>query len=373
MPKFYRFKPLDIESRGSIRQYDYRKHYRKKLIQLAGSAFAAAAGSAGLGFYNSARFEQRRNQLPPTPPNSPEKGTRIMARSRKSSSKMGKKSKSRRRVRSRSSGIVSRQRDQSSRYRSSNRRRSRRSGGNSKFAYRVMNVLLNDQPLQIYTHRGAVNLASAVDAQSFYGVGLYNTQYIGQADLYQIFTDAGFAPGTEAEQGRKIHIKSACLDVELRNNGGSDVIMDVYELLNRKAYPGTDDYDDQFSDCYAAQGTITAASVLDPAVSIFENAVFCQYYKVLSKREVLIPAGELITMQMRISKDHEISCQTLINDVNAVPRISKLFFFMWHGPPDKNTTMPRITTTDLTLTWQKSYKYGLSPTPKQQPAVHNRP
>lgn len=279
--------------------------------------------------------------------------------------------RSRTRSRSRSSSIISTQHDQRATYRSRGGRRSRRGRRRRRFRYNVLNTLMNEQPLQIFTRKRVENLTSGNDAQGFYGVGIFQTRYDFERDLFEIFGDAGFNLADDTKRGARINIKSVCLDVEIKNNGDTDIIMDVYELLNRKDIDTTATYASQFSDLFDNQTTITAASVTDPAVSVFENANFCQHYKVLSKREVLIPQGDIITMQMRSSKDRRIQGEAVMRYLNALPKVSRCYFFMWHGPPEPNGTSPRLASTSLTIAWQKSYKYGLAPTPKQNPGIHN--
>lgn len=305
----------------------------------------------------------------PSPPRTP-RMSRSVSRGRKRL-RSTSRARSRSVSRSRSSSIVSRQHDQRGVYRSRGGRGSGRRRGYTRFRYRVLNTLLNEQPMQIYTVKGANNLITTANKMGFYGVGLYQTQYTGQNDLYNIFTDAGISLATAAQKGMRVIIKGAVLDVEIKNNGTADIIMDVYELLNRKDVASTDTYTNQWASFFGMQGSITAAANDDPSNSVFENGAFCQHYKVLSKREVLIPSGDTITMQMRLSRDRRIQGESVLNYVNAIPKLSRLFFFMWHGPPEANAGSPQIGASDLTLTWQKVYKYGVPPTPKAQPAIHN--
>jgi len=366
--------PFDIESRGRARiRQDNSLRPRWWQLGLAG---LSAAEATRRGFANIRKYS-----APPSPPSTPGKRMRtrsVSMGSRSRSSSRGRtsyRSPRRSRSRTRSSSIISRQHDQRGTYQS----RGRASSGSRRyrrFRYRVMNALLNEQPLQIYTTKKSQQFTSAVDQQSFWGVGLYQTSYTGQTDLLSIATDAGITTGTAAQQGMRVIIKGAVLDVELKNNGSSDIIMDVYELLNVKDVNTTNAIDTQWSTFYAQQGTITAASAVDPAVSVFENGAFCQHYKVLRKREVLLPAGEIITMQMRLSKDRRIQVDSILNYTNAIPKLAKYYWFMWHGPPDPTAGgggTPALAATSVTISYQKSYKYGVPPTPKAQPQVHNVP
>lgn len=353
-------KPLDIESRGRLRGRNIwpTRVGRRIILPVA----AAALANAAYGSYQASKIK------PPTDSSMARSVSRGRKRQRSTS-----RARSRARSRSRSSSIISRQHDQRGVYSSRSGRRGRGRGSYSRFRYRVMNTLLNEQPMQIYTTKGAANLSTTVNNMGYYGIGLYQTTYFGQNDLFNIFADAGINLALAPQKNMRVLVKGCVLDVEIKNNGTADIIMDVYELQNRKDVATTDTYTQQWGTFYAQQGTITAASPSDPSNSVFENGAFCQHYKVLSKREVLLPAGELITMQMRLSRDRRISGTSVLDYINAIPKLSRLYFFMWHGPPEANVSSPQIGTSDLTVTWQKVYKYGVPPTPKAQPQVHNVP
>lgn len=280
------------------------------------------------------------------------------------------RSRSRSRSRYRSSSIVSRQHDQAGGYRA-RFGRTRRARRYRRFRYRVLNTVLNEQPLQIYTAKGASNETTAVNQLGVYGMGLYLTSYTGSTDLATIASDAGITTSTTNQKGMRVYIKSACMDVEIKNNLTTQIVMDVYEVINRKDVGSTSDIETQWSNFYAQQATIGSADPLDPANSLFENATFCQHYKIIRKREVLIPGGEIVTMQMRMSKDRTIQVDTILDYVNAIPKVSRFYIFSWHGPPETSGGVSRIAATDVTFAWQKSYKWGVPPTPKAQPGVRN--
>lgn len=269
----------------------------------------------------------------------------------------------RRRGRGRSLGILSQQRDQTNRR---VRSRYRRSG---RLNYRVMNILYNQQPLRTYTIADAVNQTSAVNLQSYYGIGLFTTQQVDQNDLFQVFGDAGLPLATATERTGKVTIKSACLDVEIKNTGVETIIMDIYEILNVRDVATTNDIGSQWNTFFNQQTAgagLSTKNPSNPAVSVFENPAFCQHYKVLSKREVMIQGDQIISLQMRYGKDRVIHGNQVINQLGAIPKLAKFYFFMWHGPPDPAATtspsaQPGLLATSLTFAFQKSYKYGVSP------------
>lgn len=315
------------------------------------------------------RIQDRgRSRLPPTPPPSPKK-MRQRSRSRSHRRRSGRRHR-RRSTRIHASSIATRQNDDSLRYRRSSRSGSRR--GTRRFNRRVTYALLRDQPLQIYTVKGAFNLTCATQSQTTYGVGLYTTSQTDQPDLSNIFVDAGLTLATAANQSSRLHFRSACLDVQFKNTGATECIVDVYEILNVKDVNSTNDMGTQWSQFYGFMSTITSSVFTDVAISAFENPVWCQHYKVIKKQEVLILPSEIITMQMRDSKTHVIEGRTVTDYIGSIPKLGKFYFIMFHGPPDPtvNAGAGGTGTAQMTVTWQKAYKYQVAPTTKQTAGTH---
>lgn len=328
------------------------------------AAVAKKVGQRALQHYRG----RQRSHLPPTPPPSPKK-MRQRSRSRSSRRRSGRRHR-RRSSRLRSSSIATRQNDDSLRYRPSGRSGPRR--GTRRFNRRVTFALLRDQPLQIYTVKGAFNLTCAAQSQTTYGVGLYTTFQTDQPDLSNIFVDAGLNLATAANQSSRLHFRSACLDVQFKNTGATECIVDVYEILNVKDVNTQNDMGTQWSTFYGFLTSITASVFTDVAVSVFENPVFCQHYKVIKKQEVLILPSEIITMQMRDSKTHVIEGRTVQDYPGSIPKLGKFYFIMFHGPPDPtvNSGAGGTGTAQMTVAWQKAYKYQVAPTTKQTAGTH---
>lgn len=276
----------------------------------------------------------------------------------------------------RSSSLLTNQRDAGSRYQ---RRGGRRVGrGRRRFRYNVMQVVNANQPLSVWTRSVTVNGTSAVDKIGIYGVGLFCTRQTDQNDLFSIANDAGYSTvvsGTDFS-GRMV-IKSACLDVQIKNTSSTDVIADIYEILNVRDVGSTSTIASQFSSFYAGSNVITAASFDNVAVSVFENPTFCRHYKVLNKRETLIPAGDIVTMQMRCGKDKSIPMTSIAEYQGAIPKLGKFYLIMWHGSPDAAANpgppvTPGVGATTITISWQKAYKYAVM-SGRDKAQAHNVP
>lgn len=284
-------------------------------------------------------------------------------------------SRARSRSYSRSGGVTTRQRDQAVRY-SGGRRRRGRGRGVRRFRYRVMNTLLSQEPLQVWTNAQSFSLSSAVNRTGIFGCGLFTTNLSGQTDLASLFTDAGLDTSVSTNDGSRLYIKSACMDVELKNTSSLEVILDVYVVIPQKTVPNQNDIATQFDNTFQKMTGSTGTGGATPSnaapVSLFENPVFCQYYKIISKREMIILPGEITTMQMRFGKDRMIEAQQVINNPNSIPRLAKFYIFSFHGPPDPTagpSSTPALAGSSMVLSFQKVYKYAVAPTPKQLPHI----
>jgi len=281
---------------------------------------------------------------------------RRTTRSRRSS----RRGRSTRRSGVRNSGLTTNQRDTSNRYVA--RRRSGGSRSARNFRYRVMQTVNADQPLSVYAYSKSVNLNSAVNVKHLYGVGLFTTQMIDQTDLKDLLLDAGIdiaAAAPNPQLSNRVIVKSACLDIQLTNRGAKDALVDIYEVMAVRDIQSTETISSSFQTFFAQTTTITAKDWQSPAVSLFENPVFCRHFKILSKKETQIPPGDLITLQMRYGKDRSISPNTVISYPNSIPKLARFYIFVHQGIPEDNAGTARLSVSNLTISFQKAYKYSV--------------
>lgn len=367
----------DIESRRWLRRQTASPYYRALVesgrrladfpTSLVGSTQLAATASDLVSRLRN-RGATRVASALATPPRSPR--TMSRSRSRGRSMKRGRTSRRRSYSRSRSrstgsSGILTRQHDQRGTYRS--RRGGRRRG---RAGYSIQNALCRMEPLQTWTTKTSVNATSNVDQNGMYGIGLFTTNMADQPDLASISSDAG----TSASETSRYWIKSACLDVELKNTGDAEIIMDVYTLLLRKDTELTQNMYSLFTTFFNQQTTLVAKNFIDVANTVFQNPMFCKYFKVLSKREVMILPGEISALQMRRGKDKFVPTEQISKNQTGLPGTCKFFFFMWHGPPDPTAGTlgaPAVAATTVTFSSQKSYTYALVPGTRNTIQIHN--
>lgn len=261
----------------------------------------------------------------------------------------------------RSSSMTTNQRDVSNRY--SRGSRSRGAGrGARRFRYRVMQTVNANQPLSVFAYSKSFNLTTAVNLKGVFGVGLFTCQMLDQTDLKDLLLDAGIdvaAAAPNPQLSSRVIIKSCCLDVQLTNRGAKDALVDIYEVMAVRDPGNTNTIATNFTDMFNQMTTIGAKDWQNPAVSLFENPVFCRHFKVLNKKETQIPAGDLITLQMRNGKDKSISPNSVINYPSCIPKLARFFIFIYQGIPEDNAGTARLSATTLTVSYQKAYKYAV--------------
>lgn len=354
---------MDLERGRQLSRTPYSAA-RRALSGGARLLYNTATHPAAIPFWSNLA----RRWSPVSPPASPRKRMRGRSLARRTSRSRSRTRSSRSRGWS-SGRLITNQNDYASRFVGSSRRR-RGSRAGRRFRYRVLQTVNANQPLSVYTVTGSARGNTLANEQSFYGVGLYTTQMSGMNDIQNLMTDAGINLATAAQVSSSVIIKSACLDVQIRNNGSVDAIVDIYEVLNVRDTNSTATIASLFTTYFGQMTTITASSEKNPAVSVFENPQFCRHFKVLKKTETTVPAGDVITMQMRNGKDKKITASTANDYQGCIPKLSKFYFFMWHGIPEWTGTASQLAATDMVFSYQKSYKYALN-SGRTTAQVHN--
>lgn len=256
--------------------------------------------------------------------------------------------------------IISNQHDVSNRY----QRRRMPKGRRKKwvnFTRRVQHVELQQQPLQVYTKSTHASGGTAAGAGSNYGFMCGGTTVTSNDELFQIFKGAYNVANAAACSPYRIFVKSLCLDMILSNTGTSVIIFDVYRLACRQTYGSASSLSTQFSQAVGevqADSTAGTLSVTDVAVTPFDVPNFCSYWKVLSKREVIVGPGNVSTMQIRMAKNRHLEGKTLATAPQAIPGYTEAFFITWHGAP--NST-PTWAATSLTISTTTSIHYAIPP------------
>lgn len=248
--------------------------------------------------------------------------------------------------------VLSTQHDQSLRYRS--KRMSRKTRKRLRFAKRIRGIMDDQQSPCTYTLKGSVNSSVAADSVTVFAIGTYNVGGDG-GEIPLMFADA--YGGGNANVTR-ICVRNATLDLEISNTGSNLMILDVYTLICRKEYQTVSTLGAQWTTQFNLQNTVGSKSATDPSNTVFQNSEFCKYWKILTKREVRLGAGEVTTMQERQPRNRYIQGVRLANEPQYLKGLSKAFLIMYHGAPINNAGTAQLAAGNLTYSWQKAYDYA---------------
>jgi len=229
-----------------------------------------------------------------------------------------------------------------------------------------------EQPLQTYTVKNVNNAASLLNQQITYGICLFTDQVTSESDLLNIFSDAYnlVTPLTTAVN-KRLYIKSACLDIQMTNVAANACIIDVYRIRLRNVWNTTDNLFTIWNTTFGDQGTITAKSSSDPAVTPFQNPTFCKYFKVLDKREVLLGAGLTTSFQLRRPGNRLVQGRRVVTEPFGYRGLCEGFLFQQRGVPQTVTAVNQLVPTSVTWAYQKTYTYALPVGADASEAIHD--
>lgn len=144
------------------------------------------------------------------------------------------------------------------------------------------------------------------------------------------------ATGTITDfRNKKVLIKSMCLDIHIVNNGSNGLEFDVYQVIMRKDWSASSRIDVMFTGSFDEQATATGYTrvVSTPGVTPFQSSNFCEHFKILSKRSILLGAGQATSLQLRISKARMFDGKVLERNTAGIPRYTKGYLFVVKGVP----------------------------------------
>lgn len=349
---------LDIESRGTLPNRVYKPWISPREIAIIG---AGAAGNIALGAYNQWR---NRAKLSEEARQSQQRTQELMRRrlGRSFYKGRGARVSRRRRFRRGGSSRVSRintfQKDAQFRY------VKRRGRGNS-FARRVRSVLMRNSATQFYTYQTVNNFSCAANSTAQWSYMCGGNTVANNDELYQCFNKEYNLTGViAAAYPYKLMIRMICLDVQITNSSTIPVVVDLYRLACRKTYQTNSSVDAQFTtlwaDTQASPGGGGAPTQTKPPVTVFENTSFCEYWKVLDKKEILINPGNTVTFQMRVTKPRVLEGRIF----GSAPQCNKgigAFYLNWHGSPFNNSGTAQLGAVTLTIATQMSVHYNQPP------------
>jgi len=234
-----------------------------------------------------------------------------------------------------------------------------------KFSKRVNHVVMQQQPLQNLTVRVpggvkqfAVN-TQVTDGQMLGGVAASNND-----ELLKMFRSAYGSTLTNSTIDKyKIFLKSLTLDIQVSNTGLTPIIFDLYTLICRKSDKDNNRIDVTYSNAFGEQsaGLIGVKSATDVSTTPFQNPLFCSMWKILTKKEFNMDAGQTITFQMRIPYNRMLIGKVLENNLQAIPGFTRAYLFQARGVPEKVGSDPQLSAGEFTWTAQITGSFGVPP------------
>lgn len=210
----------------------------------------------------------------------------------------------------------------------------------------------------------------AANQQATVGWTIYPIQMGSAAqdrDLLEMFIDTYGGVTVADQSSRKLYFKSACIDIQMQNSGSASCIIDAYVVVMKTNFQvANDSIASIWNKTFSEQNT-GAITNSNPALTPFQNPNFCRVFKVLSKKEVLLGAGQVTTMQLRDPKQHLVSGRQLIAEVTGIPYLTRGFVFQIRGVPGGGAT-PELSAGSVNFGIQKTYNYAVPPG-NQQDAI----
>lgn len=189
----------------------------------------------------------------------------------------------------------------------------------------------------------------------------------------------------DGDVDKKIRFESASMDITWRNIGSNPVIIDLYYVRARKTFGLTSS--DGANNChgiynlgFTKQGQIVdeednalvgsvKSSAIDLGTTPFQSSLFCQTYKVLSKKRITIAPGNTVSMTLKDSGNRVVNA----TDTRAricMRGLTHGYFFQQYGVPGLvGTTLTQALPTDVVFTCQKRYAFYLPVSGKDQTAT----
>lgn len=205
-----------------------------------------------------------------------------------------------------------------------------------RFTKRVKHVTLQMQPLQIYTDSQLQSQSTLTGEGGAYSMMCGGTFTLNNDEIYRMFQGAYNVATNAACAPYKLFLKSLVLDMMITNTGSNTAIIDVYHLKCRNEVQGSFTLHTQWTNAIgelAADATGGTVSAVDPCITLFDAPNFCSYWKVISKREIILGVGQTTSMQIRIPTNRHVDGKELVTAPQALRNFTQAFFIQWHGAP----------------------------------------
>lgn len=267
-----------------------------------------------------------------------------------------------------------------------------------RFVKKVTSVVNRGQGLKKLMYTDIQRIQAAENQCNYHSAMLYTPDArVGDlsADMGTIFRNILGAVNYDnindvlvaGDVDKKIRFESGNMDVSWRNVGSNPMIVDLYYVRCRKTFglAGADTLNNaqgiyalgfvkqgQIEDVEEGNSVGSAKSYpTEVGTTPFQSSLFCQTYKVLSKKRITIAPGNTVSMTLKDAKNR------LVNATDTRARICMRglthgYFFQIYGVPGLSGATPvQALASDIIFTVQKRYAFYLPVSGKDQTATNN--
>lgn len=240
-------------------------------------------------------------------------------------------------------------------------KQSKKAKSRVRFMKKVRKAVFSDIGLRSYVQDdGGAVINCALNELGYSGVIMGDIQQaagVAGSDILNAFRVAfENVSGTSASFiNRKVYIKSICIDLHLKNTGSTTMELDVYQLVMRKDFSFNVPIGTMFQNtwAYAQTGAGFGSAVVNPGVTPFQNSTFCEHWKILSRRSVLLGSQQVSTLQLR-GRGRIFDGNILTRNVMGVPGFTKAYLIVHRGSPENNLGTARRGAAELTWVQERT-------------------
>lgn len=233
------------------------------------------------------------------------------------------------------------------------------------FVKKTRAVELAQQPLQVYQALLKSSKTVTLGEQWTEGVLLKDNNMPNQADLVNMFKDAYGGGGLPTDyDSRRLYLKSCTLDLQIKNIGTEQCIIDVYHIKARKSYQSSaggtsNSLNDIWNDCFGDSTAVGAVSAANAALTPFDVPSFCKYFLVKSKREYIISPDQVVTMQLRDPRN--LMLQGRLLNLGRFGTLAEGYLMQIRGVPEDTLAASGLTSAVVAWSAQTTYHYAVPP------------
>lgn len=226
-----------------------------------------------------------------------------------------------------------------------------------RFRSKVRAALQADNPLCIYQSFLKGNATNSIGLVARFGFYIADTFTTNQADIFNIFKDA-YGVATAADcAGYKIYLKSAVMDLQMRNPSATvDIWTDVYELECRSDRDTLNDPASDYLTEFLALQDIGSTDVGYPQVTPFQVPGFLRNWRVVRCKTFLIKRSDSVAMQVRRRYNRMINGAD-VEETGVKRKLTTAFLVLTKGAPGNSAAVSGLLTPSIDYSVQLSYNY----------------